>query len=131
MIDDAKLIADFMAAQDNLAAWKDRESELRKLIIERFASTEADKTGVENVVCGNKTVKITHKLSYKLTQGEALHAALAAVRKNMGDEIAARLVKYDPELSVSEFKKLPPLGQAAFNGCLTIKPAAKSVEILI
>lgn len=131
MVDDAKLIDDFMTAQDNLAVWKERESELRKLMIERFATIEADYTGVENIVSGNKTVKITHKLSYKLTKGETLNTALEAVRKNLGEEIALRLVKFDPELSVSEFKKLPLQGQAVFNNCLIIKPAAKSVEILV
>ena len=87
MIDDTTLIDNFMTAEGNLAFWKDRHSELRKLMIVRFASSEADKSGVENVLAGDKTIKITHKLTYKLTQGEALHAALAAVRKNMGDKL--------------------------------------------
>jgi hypothetical protein len=79
------------------------------------------------------------KLNYKLaTKDEALDKALDGVEK-MGEKgklIAERLVKFDPRLSVSEYRALDPKDKTdaaikkLIDSVLTITPGSPQLEII-
>lgn len=125
----APLVQQWQEAKEALAAWQRRERDLRAEIIGATTDGTVD-SGVENVPFGpNHRIAITHRLIYKLDDGPALDAALEDVSRSMGDTIAERLVKFKPELSVSEYKKLDPDVQKRFNRVITTKPGSPSLEI--
>ena len=121
------------AAKDAAVA---NEKQLRAKIIELF-STETNEmhSGTETIDLNfdRYVLKITHKLNYSLADREAVSAALAQIAVSRedggGNIIAERLVKWKPELSVSEYKKLDGGQRAMIDKVLTIKPASKEVEL--
>jgi len=131
------LLADWKKAKAELDEVKSREAQLRGLVVEVF-SQEKDpmKSGVENVDVGwGFNLKIEHKLNFKLDNAndcEKLNGVLNAIEISMagGNIIADRLVKWKPELSVSEYKLLSPENKARIDSVLTVTPASKSVELI-
>lgn len=133
MSKDALLLA-WKTAKQELAASVANERDLRDRVIAAF-STETNEmhSGVENVDLGfdRWILKITHKLDYKLADADAVKAALAQIATSIegGNIIADRLVKWKPEISVSEYKLLNGGQRSAIDRVLTIKPATKSIEL--
>lgn len=133
--------------QDKLLAWdhakkalgaaKALEASLRQEVLKDFYDFggEADlREGTENLELGNGyKLKATFKLSRKLENknGET-YKALFAIAENFegGKLYAERLVKWSPDLSVSEYKKLPADIRAVIDECLTSKAATPSLEIV-
>lgn len=132
----ANLLEAWKTANDKARAAVMIERDLRLQVIEAF-STETNEmaSGIENIDIGyGFDLKIQHKLDYKLDNAndcEALDKALDAIETSMegGKIIAERLVKWKPELSVSEYKLLGNEQRAMIDKVLTIKPASKSLEI--
>lgn len=128
------LIANWNAAKTALANATATERELRAQIIATF-STETDemKSGVENIdlAYDRWQLKITHKLDYKMADPDAVKQSLSLIASSeeAGYLIADRLVKWKPEISVSEYKLLNGGQRNIIDRVLTIKPAAKSVEL--
>jgi hypothetical protein len=128
------LLARWNAAKTALAVATAAEKELRAEVIKLFSTeTNEMKSGVENIDLGfdKWELKITHKLNYKLADKDAVNAALASITQSMegGRIIAERLVKWEPELSVSEYNKLDGAQRTLINKVLTITPATKAIEI--
>jgi len=127
------LLASWKEANAQLKHFRTLEGELRKQVIDAFSEQTSEMaSGVENVDIGwGHTLKVTHKLEYKLDDTK-LDKALEQIEKTVeyGELLAERLVKFKPELSVSEYKKLPGDAKKIIDTVLTIKPAAKSVEIV-
>lgn len=109
------------------------ERALRAQVIEAFSTETSEMaSGVENIDLGDGfDLKINHKLDYKLGDRDSVNDALDAIAKSMngGDIIASRLVKWKPEVSITEYKLLGPIQVGIINKVLTIKPATKSIEI--
>lgn len=131
------LLAEWKTAKAALDIAKATEAQLRTLVVEVFSQeTDPMKSGVENVDVGwGYKLKIEHKLTYKLDNADdcaKLANVLATIETSMagGNIIADRLVKWKPELSVSEYKLLSPVNKALIDGVLTITPASKSVELV-
>ena len=110
-----------------LASLKELESKLRtELIIELF-NKDKD-SGTESVEMPNGfQLKATKKLDYKLDNKQGQVEAVTAI---LEPELAKKLVKWKPELSVSAYKEIDPQTQKLFDGCLTIKPGMPSLEIV-
>lgn len=135
-----KLLADWKAASTQLKILKADETALRAQVIEAFSTeTDPQKSGVENVDVGwGYTLKIEHKLDYKLDTSDKLNPndkvakVLLEIERGMpgGNIIADRLVKWKPEVSVTEYKLLSPENKTRIDKVLTIKPASKSVELV-
>jgi hypothetical protein len=128
------LLARWNAAKTALATATAAEKELRAEVIKLFSTeTNEMKSGVENIDLGfdKWELKITHKLNYKLADKDAVNVALASITQSMdgGRIIAERLVKWEPELSVSEYNKLDGAQRTLINKVLTITPATKAIEI--
>lgn len=133
-----KVLADWNASKVALANLTLQERELRKMVVDIFSDAQAFPemaSGTESIDIGfGHDLKITHKLDYKLDNAndcEELHKVLREIETSMegGHIIAERIVKWKPELSVSEYKLLSPENKARLDRVLTIKPASKSVEI--
>jgi len=116
--------------KNQLKVLKEYEMQLRKIAVYDSGLFDNDKTsGTENIALGDG-YKLTSvkKETYHLKaddNGEAVEKAL----DNFTDIEAGLLVKWTPELSVSNYKKLPEDKQAYFNDCLEIRTGAPSLEI--
>ena len=132
---DAKILA-WEAAVKALAAAKDAEAALRKEVLaEAFAfDPEALREGTENFELGNGyKLKAVFKISRNLNnENDAVDKVLSKIEKAgaEGQFIAERLVKWKPELSVSEYKKLPEKFKKLFDEVVTSKEAMPSLELV-
>lgn len=132
---DAKILA-WEAAVKLLAAAKDAEAALRKEVLaEAFAfDPEALREGTENFELGNGyKLKAVFKISRNLNnENEAVDKVLSKIEKTgpEGAFIAERLVKWKPELSVTEYKKLPEKFKKLFDEVVTSKEAMPSLELV-
>ena len=132
---DAKILA-WEAAVKALAAAKDAEAALRKEVLtEAFAfDPEALREGTENFELGNGyKLKAVFKISRNLNnENEAVDKVLAKIEKTgpEGVFIAERLVKWKPELSVTEYKKLPEKFKKLFDEVVTSKEAMPALELV-
>lgn len=132
---DARILA-WEAAVKALAAAKDAEAALRKEVLaEAFAfDPEALREGTENFELGNGyKLKAVFKISRNLNnENEAVDKVLSKIEKTgpEGAFIAERLVKWKPELSVSEYKKLPEKFKKLFDEVVTSKEAIPSLELV-
>lgn len=128
------LLAKWQAAKTAVTTATTAENELRAKVIATF-STETDemKSGVENVDLGfdKWELKITHKLNYKLGEIELVKEALGRIASSMdgGHIIADRLIKWKPEVAVSEYNLLNGGQRAIIDRVLTITPATKAIEL--
>lgn len=129
------ILTQWKDAKAKLDVYQATERALRSQVIEAFSNEPEDASGVENVDVGwGYTLKITHKLDYNLDNAndyEATDNALDEIEKlENGELLAERLVKRKLEISVSEYKKLPPAAKKIIDRVLTIKPASKRVELV-
>ena len=132
---DAKILA-WEQAVKALAAAKDAEAALRKEVLaEAFSfDPEALREGTENFELGNGyKLKAVFKISRNLNnENEAVDKVLAKIEKTgpEGVFIAERLVKWKPELSITEYKKLPEKFKKLFDEVVTSKEAMPSLELV-
>ena len=132
---DAKILA-WEAAVKALAAAKDAEAALRKeVLVEAFAfDPEALREGTENFELGNGyKLKAVFKISRNLNnENDAVDKVLSKIEKAGAEGlfIAERLVKWKPELSVSEYKKLPEKFKRMIDEVVTSKEATPSLELV-
>lgn len=128
-VDPLRLVA-WMQASDELAAAKAREMKLRQeLLAAAFPETEP---GTRNIELGASGYTLTSvlRLSYRLDEVKT-RAALEKLRATgeVGAHIADRLVRWKPDLSISEHKKLTPKQAALFRTALTITPSQPTLEV--
>ena len=132
---DAKILA-WEQAVKALAAAKDAEAALRKEVLaEAFAfDPEALREGTENFELGNGyKLKAVFKISRNLNnENEAVDKVLAKIEKTgtEGVFIAERLVKWKPELSLTEYKKLPEKFKKLFDEVVISKEATPTLELV-
>ena len=132
---DAKILA-WEQAVKALAAAKDTEAALRKEVLaEAFAfDPEALREGTENFELGNGyKLKAFFKISRNLNnENEAVDKVLSKIEKtgSEGAFVAERLVKWKPELSVSEYKKLPEKFKKMIDEVVTSKELTPSLELV-
>lgn len=137
-----KLLNEWLDAQKALTKAKDEEMKLRKQIVADIIQAKPGEKGTRNfeLNAGYK-LKAVLKLNYKLNNDE-VDATLDRIEK-LGDEgkfIVDRIVKFKPELSVTEYNSL---NDRAANGdvmakafikelnkILTIEDASPSLELV-
>lgn len=129
---DAKILQ-WQEAVKALAVAKEAEAALRNEVIAANFAEHKDE-GTENVELGNGyKLKAVFKLSYTLdNKEEGVDKALTKLEK-MGAEgqfVAERLVRWKPELSVSEYKKLDEKYKKVIDTVLTTKPGLPSLELV-
>ena len=124
------------AAKKALKAAQALESSLRSEVLQElydFGGESDLREGTENLELGNGyKLKAVFKVSRKLENknGETQAAVNTIAGMENGLIYAERLVKWTPELSVSEYKKLPDNIRAVIDECVTSKAATPSLEIV-
>lgn len=124
------LILNWSKAVRELAAAKELEAELRKQVVDtQFDSNKTE--GTQTISLGNGwKLKAVKTLNYNLDKDE-VDAALANIEESCenGQFIAERLVKFKPELSVSEYKKLDASAKKLIDAVLTTKPGTPQLKL--
>lgn len=132
-----------------LVAWQQISTELARIkALEMHARTKVFGTyfpaageGTSNFELGNGyKLKAVKKMNYRLAANDKVDDALDGIAKlgkdGEGKFIAERLVKFDPRLSLSEYKALDPTDptqgkiKELIDGVLTITDGAPSLEIV-
>lgn len=132
---DAKILA-WEESVKALAAAKEAEAALRREVLaEAFQfDPEALREGTENFELGNGyKLKAVFKISRNLNnENDAVDKVLSKIEKAgaEGQFIAERLVKWKPELAVSEYKKLPEKFKKMIDEVVTSKEATPSLELV-
>lgn len=129
------LLQEQQSLAEEITRLKDREMRLRKACVAVLfpeQASDVNAEGTENFELGAGYIaKCTFKQSYKLDPKNTKGAENAL--RELGPEgmfIAERVFKWKPELSVSEYRKLPPACKPIVDGVLTITPGAPEFKIL-
>lgn len=132
---DAKILQ-WQESVKALAAAKDAEAALRREVLTDCFGFDPDalREGTENVELGNGyKLKAVFKISRNLNnENDAVDKVLSKIEKTgpEGQFVAERLVKWKPELSISEYKKLPEKFRKMIDEVVTSKEATPSVELV-
>lgn len=121
--------------QQELGKLKTQEALLRRRIFDAYFPTPAE--GVNKVELNDGTgaeLKGTHKIQRDVDQGA--YDAYRTDQKKEGSNLVQLpmiddLVKWKPEVVLSEYRKLTDEERMAFDQCLIIKPGSPSLEISI
>lgn len=134
-----KLLIAWQEAEKQLEFFKAKEMELRKACVALLGDPNKKK-GTENIELGNgykaKIVKTERfgfiKGSDNKTNREAIEQALQKIEAYgpAGELIAERLVAWKPELSVSEYNKLPDDMKAIIDEVLITSEGSPTFEII-
>ena len=127
------LIQNWQAAQSELAAAKDKESALRAEVIATLFAEHPDKGPVNYELGGGYKVKAVFKQNYRLAGSDEVDAVLSKIENSgpEGEFIAKRLVKWKPELAITEYNVLEPKFKKIIDNVLTISAATPTVELVI
>lgn len=121
------------------------ERALRKEVEEIFSEENLSQllSGTESIELGTGTLKIVRTVDYEFKMpgkngknvsiaNEKVNEALDKIEKTIGGNggtlIAQRLVKWKPELSVTEYKQLPEAARKIIDEVLMTKQGSTSVK---
>lgn len=143
--------AEFVAERDRLLlAWeeskkalevaKEKEMEQRKAVV-AFAFDPNKESGTERIELGNGyQAKAVKKVNYGFVKTEdgklnkaAIDKALAKIEKVggvVGELIAERLVKWTPDLSLTEYKQLDEKFKKIIDEVIVTSESAPTLEII-
>lgn len=142
--------AEFIAERDRLLlAWeeskkalevaKEKEMEQRKAVV-AFAFDPNKESGTERIELGNGyQAKAVKKVNYGFVKTEdgklnkaAIDKALSKIEKTgpAGELIAERLVKWTPDLSLTEYKQLPEKLKSIIDEVIVTSEGAPTLEII-
>lgn len=117
-----ELVGAWYNAKEELAAIKQKELSLRKLV---FADNFPEpKEGVNKVKLDDDyALKCTYKLTRKIVEEK-----LPEVPEEMKDKLKD-LIKYKPSIVLSAYNKLTDEERNMFDNCLEISPATPALSI--
>ncbi len=120
-----QLIAEWHTADQQQKFWRQKELELRAaLVTEKFTKVK----GTERIdLDAGWQLVIERGLDYKL---ENKNNETADVLDELPSEVAALLVKWKPELSVTNYNETTQEIRDMLNAVLTIKPASPTVKLV-
>lgn len=136
-----ELLKKFWTIDNVMAAWVAAETKLQEVKLEEMLLRKAVfevkfpgiPEGTHRVPLANGyQLKAVGKLNYNLANKEGqTEKALEELEKlgPKGAFLADRLVKWSPELSITEYRQLEPQYKAIIDTVLTVKPAAPTLEI--
>jgi len=114
-------------AKKELDRAKAREAELREAVVAQHFHNAPIGTNHHDCDDGFDLVCVK-KLNYKLDKDTTANAQEKLIPL-IGIELAARLVNWKPDLSLTEYKKLPDAARAIIDEVLTISPATPTLEL--
>jgi len=123
----ADLVSRWERAKAALDAAKKLESALREEIV--AAHFQQNSTGTHHFdTPDGRDLVCVKKLNYKLDKDTTANAQ-TEIAVLIGVELATRLVNWKPDLSLSEYNKLPDNAREAIDRALTITPATPTLEL--
>lgn len=134
-----RLIQNWQDAQKTLERAKEVEMNLRKEVVD-FTFDPTKTSGTETIELGNDyKLKAVKKVTYGFREdGEGkidrkgIELALSRIENNSpaGAYIAEHLVKWNPSLSLTEYKKLDDKDKAAIDAVIVTKEGAPTLELV-
>lgn len=130
------LLIQWQEAKKTLDAAKEIEMQLRKRVVTEVYNFDENelREGTENVELGNGfKLKAVFKTNYTLNNKDNNVDKMLCKLEAAGPEgkfVAERLVKFKPELSVAEYKKLDVKMRRIADLVISTKPAAPTLEIV-
>lgn len=134
---DEQLIAHWHKTAQLAATWKAKEAALREEVVNRIFANNV-MAGTYNYELGQGyKLKCVRKDTYKPVtkvngEGITISDALQRIRElgNEGNFIADRIIKWNPELSITEFKQSPDNIKKIILDAVIIKPAMPTLEVI-
>jgi hypothetical protein len=129
--DDA--ILQWTRAAAELATAKKEENSLRLFVVKTCFPTHKE-AGTENFELGKGyKLKAVFKVNFKFPDIAKLNAALDTFESKgeAGKLLADRVVKWTPELSLTEYKQLPAEYLEILTPCIETSPGTPSLELVI
>lgn len=121
------LVSRWERAKATLDAAKKLESALREEIV--AAHFQQNSTGTHHFdTPDGRDLVCVKKLNYKLDKDMTADAQ-TQIAVLIGVELATRLVSWKPDLSLTEYKKLPDAAREIIDRALTITPATPTLEL--
>lgn len=128
-----QLIQQWHSTCQQLETLKALEMQLRlEVLKEYFKYKQDDREGTQREELGNDyELKAVFRLNYRL-DASAVPKALYKIEKHNGEGkfIAERLIKWKPELVISEYRKLPDKYLKIINEVLTVIPGTPSLDLI-
>ena len=121
-----ELLRQWENAKTQASYWKEQEMELRKQVA--HAGITDDNEGTNRAEIGNGyQLKTVIKINYKI---DSDRKAVDKVLARLPDDIADRLIKWTPTLSLTEYKALNERHKAIADTVITTSEGAPTVEII-
>lgn len=133
-----RLLTEWEASKLTLEKAKEDEMKLRKQVVD-FAFDPTKKSGTERIDLGNGwQAKAVKKINYGwIKDGDKVDKhkiddVLDLIEKNVesGSLIAERLVKWTPELSLTEYKLLPAAAKSLIDSVIVTSEGSPTLEIV-
>lgn len=124
-------IMEHATAVANAKRWMERERELRSLIYGNLFGSLADGTTHTHELGNGYKLKAKRPLNYKVDAGlidDALDKIVAI--GNSGAFLADRVIKWKPELSLTEYKQLSDEQRQVLDVAITMTPGLPSLELV-
>lgn len=134
--DPAKLLGAWHNAAVELEKIKARESFLRRAAFEIYIPNPAEGTNRADLG-GGWQLRAVHKINYTFDKGQhktkadavdAAQTRMAALGPE-GAFIADRLIKWEPELSIKEYRELKPEYRTIIDALVVTRPGMPELEI--
>lgn len=109
---------------DQVSELKAEETRLRMEIFGAMFQEPAEGTNTVDLPKGWK-LKATHKINRNIDE-----AALPSILEELGEGMGDRLVRYKPELNVSEYRKLTDEQRHTLDQALVVKPGTPTLELV-
>jgi hypothetical protein len=120
------LVQEWNEAKEQLKKWSQQESELRdKVIQELFTSDKTE--GTESIeLAGDWKLKATKKLNYNISNKDEL----VNILNSLPAIVAQNVVRWNPDLNLSLYRKLDAETRQLLSPVIAIKPAKASLELV-
>lgn len=127
-------LATWYKLKEQLAQVKAAEAMLRGRIFKHYFPTPTEGTNTYDLKDGTGALlKATHVINRDVDKGEldALRSAISAEGSNLPALPLDSLIKWEPKLSITEYRKLSDADRAIFDRCLIVKLGSPQVKIEI
>ena len=126
-MDQNQLLTNWQKATTDLLIAKEHEMNMRKHIVGRLFPNAKEGTNNFNLGNGYKLTAIV-KFNYKFESNDKVQEMIMEFER-IGSDISARLVKWKPEPSITEYRKLTGMSKEIADKAIIITDATPSLEI--
>lgn len=126
-IEQTTLVQEWNEAKQQLKVWQEKESRLRdQIVADCFDNTKTE--GSESLDIGlDWKLRATKKFNYNLSNKDG---ALTNILAGLPSVIAQNLIRWNPDLNLSMYRKLDAPTQQLFAPVLTIKAGKPTLELV-